>query len=102
MSFFSDSNVYNLLPLAEEYQITEVKRRAEEFLLTKPGSMQLLVTAQMYGLSTLLGKCIEYARTRSYTELQNDPYFKCLEPENLISILQLRVQVMDFEDCIFH
>ena len=85
--------MYQLLPLAEEYQIAEVKRRAEEYLLTKPGSMELLVTAQGYGLQTLLAKCIEYARTKSFTELSQDPYFKCLEQENLISILQLRVQV---------
>jgi hypothetical protein len=92
----TDSNVDNLLPLAEEYQITEVKKKCEEYPLTKPGSMALLVTAQAYGLTNLLGKCIEFARTKSYSELQKDPCFKNLEPENLISILQLRVQ--DLED----
>ena len=85
--------MYSLLPLAEEYQINEVKRRSEEFLMTKPGSMELLITAQTYGLTALLAKCVEFARHKSYHELQKDPYFPCLEPENLISILTFRVQV---------
>ena len=83
----SDSNFEQLLPLAEEYQILQVKRKCEEYLLTKPGSMQLLVTAQAYGLTQLLAKCIEYARTKSYLELQKDPYFEKLEADNFISIL---------------
>ena len=90
-----DSNYDQLLPLAEEYQIAQVKRKCEEYLLTKPGSMQLLVTAQAYGLTQLLAKCIEYARTKSFLELQKDPYFEKLEAENLISILQLRVQDLE-------
>lgn len=91
----SDSNVYCLLPLAEEYQIAEVKRRCEDFLLTKHGSMELLITAQGYGLKTLLMKCIEYARTKTFSELQADPSFQYLEADNLIAILQLRVQDLE-------
>jgi len=91
----SDANVHQLLPLAEEYQIVEVKKKCEEFLLTKPGSMELLVTAQTYGLNQLLTKCIDHVRTRNFTELQRDPHFKRVDQTNLIHILQLRV--MDLE-----
>jgi hypothetical protein len=94
----SDSNVQILLPLVEEYQILAVKKKCEEFLLTKPGSMELLITAQTYGLHQLLQKCIDQVHTRSFTELQRDPYFKRLEPDNLIHILQLRV--LDLEVAI--
>ncbi|ESO12335.1 hypothetical protein HELRODRAFT_158836 [Helobdella robusta] len=52
----SDANVYQLLPLAEEYQISEVKKRCEDFLLTKPGCMGLLVTGQLYNLPQLISK----------------------------------------------
>ncbi len=97
VSSVPDGNVYQLLPLAEEYQVVEVKKRCEEYLLTKPGSMELLVTAQAYNLQHLLAKCIEYARTKSFAELSNDPYFKSLEPENLISILTLRVQDLELK-----
>ena len=90
-----DGNVYQLLPLAEEYQVTEVKKRCEEFLLTKPGNMELLVTAQCYNLIQLTQKCIECVRTKSFAELQADPYYKSLEPENLIQILTLRVQDLE-------
>ena len=95
---FLDSSVNLLLPLAEEYQIIEVKKKCEEYLLTKNGSMELLVIAQAYGLTNLLAKCIEYARSKSYAELQKDPLFDVLQPENLIHILKLRVQ--DLEDTI--
>lgn len=87
----NDSNVYQLLPLVEEYQIDEVKKKCEEFLLTKDGNMELLVTAQQYGLHQLLGKCIDKVKSKSFTELKKDPNYKLIEPENLISILQLRV-----------
>ena len=65
-----DANVHQLLPLAEEYQIVEVKKKCEEFLLTKPGSMELLVTAQTYQLHALLHKCIDTVRHKSFIELQ--------------------------------
>ena len=72
-----------------------MKKKCEEFLLTKPGSIELLVTAQRYNLQNLLRKCIEFARERSYTELQKDPAFERLEPVNLIAILELRVQDLE-------
>ncbi len=91
----ADSNVQQLLPLAEEYQIIEVKKKCEQFLLTKPGSIQLLVMAQAYGLQDLLRKCIEHARYKTFSELQKDPYYKSLEADNLISILELRIQDLE-------
>ena len=87
----ADSNVQQLLPLAEEYQIVEVKKKCEKFLLTKPGSMELLVTAQAYHLHQLMHKCVDAVRHKSFTELQKDPAYKRLDADNLISILQLRV-----------
>ena len=73
----------------------EVKKKCEEFLLTKNGSMELLVIAQQYNLVNLLQKCIEFARTKTFSELQQDPYFSSLEPQNLIAILQMRVQDLE-------
>jgi len=93
--FCEDANVHQLLPLAEEYQIIEVKKKCEEFLLTKLGNMELLIAAQTYNLSALLTKCIDNVRTRSFTELQRDPHFKKIEAQNLIHILQLRVQDLE-------
>ena len=36
----------------------EVKKRCETFLLTKPGSMQLMITAQTYDLNRVLDKSV--------------------------------------------
>ena len=57
--------------------------------------MELLVTAQTFNLGALLTKCINCIRARSFTELQHDPYFKQIEAQNLIHILQLRVQDLE-------
>ena len=43
-----DGNVNQLLPLVEEYQILAVKKKCEEFLLTKTGSMELLITGTLF------------------------------------------------------
>jgi len=43
-----DGNVNQLLPLVEEYQILAVKKKCEEFLLTKTGSMELLITGMLF------------------------------------------------------
>ena len=73
----------------------EVKKRCEEYLLTKNGSMELLIIAQRYNLGLLLQKCIEFARTKTFSELQKDQHYDSLEPHNLIAILQLRVQDLE-------
>ena len=57
-----------------------------------------IFSAQTYGLNQLLQKCIDFVRCKCFTELQKDPYFKRLEPRNLIHILQLRV--LDLESTI--
>jgi len=57
-----------------------------------------IFAAQTYGLNQLLQKCIDFVRCKCFTELQKDPYFKRLEPRNLINILQLRV--LDLESTI--
>jgi len=56
------------------------------------------IAAQTYGLQQLLQKCIDFVRCKCFTELQKDPYFRRLEPANLIHILQLRV--LDLESSI--
>lgn len=96
----SDSNVFQLLPLVEEYQISEVKKKCEDFLLTKPGSMELLVAGQLYNLSQLINRCVDAVRTKSFTELRDDPSYNKLHADNLINILQLRV--LDLEAATEH
>jgi len=46
----ADGNVNQLLPLVEEYQILAVKKKCEEFLLTKTGSMELLITGNCFAV----------------------------------------------------
>jgi len=58
--------------------------------------MELLITAQTYGLMSVLEKCIEFARKKTLPELQKDAFFKSIHPENVIQILMMRCG--DLED----
>jgi len=71
---------------------------ADRLILAIDKVIICIYAAQAYGLQQLLQKCIDFVRCKSFTELQKDPYFKRLEPGNLIRILQLRV--LDLESTI--
>jgi len=59
----ADGNVNQLLPLVEEYQILAVKKKCEEFLLTKTGSMELLITGMLLVCCCNFLRCTSYALT---------------------------------------
>ena len=67
----ADGNVNQLLPLVEEYQILAVKKKCEEFLLTKTGSMELLITGifaclQLVIINMSFVYCQKFQRCKSY------------------------------------
>lgn len=55
-----DHNVAVLLPLAREYQIDDLTKRCEQFLLCRESSVRSLVLAEEFSLSTLEKKCLDY------------------------------------------
>ena len=75
--------------------MVEVKKKCEEFLLTKTGNMELLVLAQMYNLGGLLSKCIDNLRSQSLTDLQQDPHLEKIETQNFSQILQLKIKDLE-------
>ena len=48
--YFLGSNVYQLLPLVEEYQMTKVTQRCEKYLLSQQPSVKSLVLADKFKL----------------------------------------------------
>ena len=58
--FFGDENVAVLLPLAREYQIDDLTKRCEHFLLCRESSVRSLVLAEEFSLGTLEKKCLDY------------------------------------------
>ena len=55
-----DDNVAVLLPLAREYQIDDLTKRCEQFLLCREPSVHSLVLAEEFSLRTLEKKCLDY------------------------------------------
>jgi len=55
-----DDNVAVLLPLAREYQIDDLTKRCEQFLLCRESSVRSLVLAEEFSLRTLEKKCLDY------------------------------------------
>ena len=57
--------------------------------------MELLIKAQTYGLTSVLVKCIEFARKKTLVELQTDAFFKSIHTENVVKILSLRCKSLE-------
>jgi len=55
-----DNNVAVLLPLAREYQIDDLTKRCEQFLLCRKPSVRSLVLAEEFSLETLEKQCLDY------------------------------------------
>ena len=51
------NNVDNLLRLADEYQVIELKNRCNQFLRQQPCSIEILKLAQKYNLKELIENC---------------------------------------------
>jgi len=58
--FVGDDNVAVLLPLAREYQIDDLTKRCEQFLLCRESSVRSLVLAEEFSLGILEKKCLDY------------------------------------------
>ncbi|XP_013406489.1 BTB/POZ domain-containing protein Y57A10B.3 [Lingula anatina] len=87
-----DTNVFTVLPLLQEYQFTKFVHQAEEFLLSKPCSIKILVVAQKYYLPRLLEKCIKYADSTSLSTLKQQPDFREIGTDVLVQILMNKVE----------
>jgi len=55
-----DDNVSILLSLAREYQIDDLTKRCEQFLLSRKPSVRSLILAKEFSLQTLKSKCLDY------------------------------------------
>lgn len=56
----SDKNVFHLLPMAREYQIDDLTRRCEQFLLSRQPSVRNLVYAEEFALGHLERYCLDH------------------------------------------
>ena len=80
-----------LLPLGEEYQMTNLKKACEEELLRyKTPRLELVTLADKYNLPDLLKKasddCVQEISTNSIEEQFKGPENKCISYETVCKI----------------
>ena len=63
-----EDNVAVLLPLAREYQIEDLTKRCEQFLLCREPSVRSLALAEEFSLETLEKQCISYVNRSQFLQ----------------------------------
>ena len=81
----TESNVGILLPLAREYQMDDLLRRCERFLLQRPPSVQSLVLAEEFSMEGLRLQCMRYIRNSRLRDLTAVAEFDILQNEIKVS-----------------
>ncbi|XP_045159802.2 uncharacterized protein LOC123525114 [Mercenaria mercenaria] len=94
----STENVYGILPLAEEYQVSYLKSKCEACMLgiiTKNISSDelynMLELASMYNMTGLLEMCIEVASEKTHKALESAEKKKAISPVVKCAILEKMV-----------
>ncbi|KAL3890397.1 hypothetical protein ACJMK2_002679 [Sinanodonta woodiana] len=90
----SESNVRFLLELAHEYEMSSIKQRCEEYLISNEKSLEILVLAQKFNLKNMYKAGIEFAKTCTLEELEHSPEYRNLKPETLIAIYKDKITMM--------
>jgi hypothetical protein len=98
----SSENVNAILPLAEEYQVLNLKSKCEAFLLKQvTGTIssddlyRVLAQASLYNMTGLLQKCVDVASCmkvdsfhKAEKNLKINPEVKCMVLDRMVSRLQ--------------
>ena len=100
----NDTNVYILLPLAQEYQMTVLAQRCEDHLLRaaeeeyKIGPiLETLIVAQNYALERLIAECVNKTQNLAIEEVQGHELYEQVEPVSQRKIIELQVSNMQRE-----
>lgn len=92
----TEDSCERLVPIANLFQMFELLRRCEDFLIkNKTPTLMLLVFAQEQNLSKLLSKCIDYCSKQPIEELKRTLSYEKIAPQNLCTLLQVRCLKME-------
>ena len=86
--------MYEVLPLAVEYQIKDIIEQCESYL-EKNLSLKTLVIAEKYNLGQLKKSCHEMVKGKTLRALQAEPEYKLLSKENLEKMLMAKFNEME-------
>ena len=100
----NDTNLYFLLPLAQEYQMTVLTHRCEDHLLRLTGKkrkigpiLETLIVAQNYTLERVIAECINKTARLTIEELQGHELYEQVEPRSQRKMIELQVGSMQRE-----
>lgn len=95
----SESNVYFLLSLADEYLMGKLTERCTNYLLqrkkSKSESIDLLVLAQRFNLELLRDQCIKIAKDWPLSNLKALKKYKSVSPENRGKLAEERLEYVE-------
>lgn len=92
-----------MLPLTDEYQTDDLKKRIEEFLIngvrsesdsiTSVQIIKIILEAEKYKLNGYLNECIAFASRKTFNRLTSSPKFKEISQNT-----QLKISLKRWED----
>lgn len=83
-----------MLEFSEEYDMTNLKFRCEEYLLSRDISLETLVLAEKYGLKNLFKQSMDFAKTLTMEDLDRHPLKKEIGEQTLITIYKEKVYMI--------
>ena len=98
MNFCLGDNVGILLEHAKKFQMQEITRRCETFLLDSQSLDNLcanLIVAQTYNMPTLQKRCVERLKYKSIHDWQLDSLLDTLNDENKLILLKQRIKLLE-------
>ena len=100
----NDTNLYFLLPLAQEYQMTVLKQRCEDHLLRLTDKsheigpiLETLIVAQKYTLERVIAECVNKTQVLTIEEVQGHELYEQVEPLSQRKMIELQVSSMQKE-----
>ncbi|XP_020600660.1 kelch-like protein 30 [Orbicella faveolata] len=100
------TNLYFLLPLAREYQITVLSQKCEDYLLRVAEKeheigplFETLIVAQNYTLERAIAECVNKTQKLSIEELQGHELYEQVEPLSQRKMIELQMDNMEKKLC---
>lgn len=97
----NDTNLFFLLPLAQEYQMTVLTQRCEDHLLRLAEKkheigpiLETLIVAQNYTLERLIEECVNKTQNLAIEEVQRHELYEQVEPVSQRKMIELQVSSM--------
>lgn len=93
-----DSNVEQLLPLVQEYQVDVLLTRVEEWMCNQAASVKNYLFSQHYSLPKLNSYCLQYLKRVPINRLKNQQQYEQLDQQFLVGLLTEKLE--RFECCV--